>query len=108
MYRERIEKESRLNLKLKMEKNNLQINLQNLTQQEIEELLKDKGEDDKPAKVISMKEYLNNFCTEHGIVISPGALIKLPMHIFLNSAQSGAFLEYKKGKIFEILDKTKE
>lgn len=35
-------------------------------------------------------------------------LMKLPMHIFLNNNQSGAFIEYKKGRVFDILDKTKE
>ena len=68
----------------------------------------DDDDEDTPKKVISMKEYLDGFCQKHNIRVNPSMLIKLPMNVYLNSAQNGAFVEYKKGKIFELLEKTKQ
>lgn len=53
----------------------------------MDELLKENEEDETAPKVISMRQYLDDFCKEHNIDIHKNQNTrKMPMHIYLNSA----------------------
>eukprot|EP00347_Sterkiella_histriomuscorum_P004349 403360787 len=111
LFKQRQEREMRLNLKLKLMSNqDHNIKVEALTPAQMDELLKE-NEDEKAPKVISMKQYLQEFCKQHNIDYEQMSQNpqKLPMHIYLNSAQSGTFsLEYKKGKVFDLIDKSQK
>lgn len=109
LFKQKQEKELKMNIKLKLlQKSDPNKKIEGLTPQQIQELIKkfEKEEQHAP-KVISMRQYLEDFCKMHGIEIDRTQLTKLPMHIYLNSAENGAFSEYKKGKIFDMLDENK-
>ncbi|CDW80609.1 UNKNOWN [Stylonychia lemnae] len=107
LYKQRQEREIKLNLKLKLSNNSEGIDPRTLSPQKIEQLLKEQVEDEVP-KVISMRQYLDGFCKDHNIDIDKTDMLKLPMHLYLGSAENGAFSKYKKGGAFDQISKNQK